>query len=145
MHYLIFAGLGPLIGLACVFPMITVTEGNPFNGKLADMLLGMAWSTPFAYVFGLIPALVSAWAVRQAQIRQSKPEWLWVTLIGTAVGLIFVVAFGAVLEALIPRGRSVFDIRKEAFLAYVPTCLIPTLACWWISRRFAKPIARGAL
>ncbi|MBB4041135.1 amino acid transporter [Microvirga flocculans] len=137
MHWLIFAGLGPPIGLACVFTGIAVYSANPFDGKLVDMILVTAGITAFAYIFGLLPALVSGWAVRQVQIRQLRPEWLWVTLIGTLVGFIFVVAFGAVLEALIPSGLSVFDIRKEAFFVYVPTCLVPTLVCWYLSRHSA--------
>ncbi|WP_457091321.1 hypothetical protein [Microvirga sp. P5_D2] len=133
--WLIFAGLGPPIGLVTVFAAIAIGDGNPFDGKLADMISGTAWLTPFAYVFGLLPALVSGGAVRQVQIRQFRPEWLWVTLIGTVVGFIFVVAFGAVLEALLLSGRSVFETPKEAFLVYVPTCLVPTLVCWLLSWR----------
>ncbi|MEE1657563.1 hypothetical protein VB618_15250 [Microvirga sp. CF3062] len=146
MHWFIFAGLGPLIGLTSAFLFGftsnflagTPQSYDPFSGSLMDQIAGITFLAICAYIFGLIPALAAALAVRKVQIRQARHEWVWVTLMGIGIGLIFVVAFGAALQWLIPRGGSIFDIHKEAFLVYVPTCLIPTLVCWRLSRRFDK-------
>jgi hypothetical protein len=110
-----------------------------FSGPLRAVFAVIAFVAVFAYVFGLIPALIAALAVRKVQARQVRREWLWVTLIGLGIGFVFVVAFGMVLEWLIPSGRSIFDIHKEAFLVFVPTCLVPTLVCWRLSCRFDQP------
>jgi len=130
-----------MIGFASTLVAGELDGGYLFSGPLVGVITGMAMLIPFAYVFGLIPALVAALAVRQIQLRQAKPEWLWVTLFGTIIGFVFVPAFGAALGGLLgSAGWSVADIRKEAFLAYVPTCLIPTLVCWWLSRWLDKPV-----
>lgn len=136
MHYLVFAGLGPPIGLVCLFVWMALHTANPFDGKLMSMILGMAGLTPFSYVFGLIPALVSGWAVRQVQIRRFRLEWLWTALIGAGIGPIFVVAFGVVLG---PIEWDISEIRKEGLFGSVTTCGIPTLACWYVSKRLTKP------
>lgn len=143
MHWLIFTGLGPLIGLACVFAAVMVDSRSLFDGKLVDAIQVMAWFTVLAYIVGLMPALVSGWAVRQVHIRRLRPEWLWVTLTGTIIGFIFVVAFGTMLGGLHDSAVwDVSDIRKEAFLVFVPTCLVSTLVCWYLSRGWAKRLGQ---
>ena len=134
MHGVIFAGLGPPIGLAVVLAANALDGGDLFSGPLTGVIAGIAFMAVWAYAFGLIPALVAAMAVRQVQVRRVKPEWLWVTFAGIGIGLIFVLALGALFSVLLGSSRfSFLEIRKEAYFFYVLTCLIPTLICWRLS------------
>jgi hypothetical protein len=56
-RFVIFALLGPPLGLLIVFLMPSFTHGKPLEFPAPD---GMLLLSPFAYLFGVVPALLTA-------------------------------------------------------------------------------------
>jgi hypothetical protein len=145
-HWLIFAGLGPLLGWTSGVVAIALFSAaggeTPFPGlSVTEFFL---FGVPIAYLFGLIPALVSGSTVQQLQIRLVTHHWLWVILTGLAVGLVFEVAIASLIDVLLGtwQGGDVPYFTTEALIACVSACLIPTLVCWRLSL-WLTPISKS--
>jgi hypothetical protein len=71
MHWLIFVILGPLIGFVTVLGAFIGLSGTSYP---SDWIVEALPGLPLAYLYGVIPALMAAFAVRQLQVRQTSHE-----------------------------------------------------------------------
>jgi Na+/phosphate symporter len=130
MHWLIFVGIGPPIGLLSALILSTAVTGEFDTQFLMNMaVIGL----PASYIYGLIPALAAAFAVQRLQARHVSHEGLWVSLIGLGIGFIYV----GLIATLV--GESPGSVMSDVAAIYAFTCLLPTLACWRLSKRLARP------
>jgi len=130
-RWLVFAGLGPPIGLTSLLALILLDQGRLPPVPLAELLLeGLGLS----YAIGLIPALAAALVTGLLRRRGMSFEILWVALTGAAIGmaLLIVVASG-----------HIEHIEMRMAILFVVVCLVPTLACWHLSRRLDKTTKIG--
>jgi hypothetical protein len=86
---------------------------------------------PLFYALGLIPALLAAVTVGLLQRREWASEIVWVVLIGFGIGVLAILSVASLAGSL----KVAFD---RISVVYILTCLIPTLACWFLSRGISK-------
>lgn len=131
-HWLIFAGLGPPIGMISLLMSVAGIHGISPPISL-DVFIPIVPMLGFSYVFGLLPALAAAFGVLCFQRWQIGYEWLAVSLLGVVIGLIFIIAFSGLTGSISRDGRE--------YAEAVITCLVPTLTCRYLSGRLAKMAA----
>jgi hypothetical protein len=126
-HWLIFVGLGPLIGVVIVIVGIFFQEGWPDSHKAALLLL---MGLMFSHLLGSAPALAAAFVVWGLRRLRLPLEWLWAGLVGGAAGLfVFEMTIQLVLG---------FPPFSDRLLPLSMICIIPSWACWYLSTRVPK-------
>jgi hypothetical protein len=129
-HWLIFAGLGPLIGLAVTLVLLGLEREEVLS--VYPFLLMTVLGMPFTYVVGLLPALLGAFAVRLLQNRRVSHEWLWVSLGAPLAGVIFMIA------STVMVGRDPFSTPSTTYMGFALIFFVSGSACWCLSKRFDK-------
>ena len=113
-RFVIFLGIGPLIGYAVVFIVIRWLHPSPMR-NYANVLAGI----PFAYALGFLPALAAAsvdWLLRR---------WAWRIVVTTIIGLV-----GSSMWAIAPylKFHNVRDLIMFAAMGAIPAAV-----CSWLS------------
>jgi hypothetical protein len=129
-YWLVYALLGPPIGF-----LVFVAGGVILNGSAAlEMVpLSVMIGLPLSYVLGLVPALIAAFAVQLGQRGSSVFERIWILCVGLGTGI----PFSTFMEAaLLEPVLSDIDLSPigGGSVVYVLVCLIPTFACWYLSK-----------
>jgi hypothetical protein len=75
----------------------------------------------FAYVIGLIPALMAAALICWRGLRHGTVSFGYAIMVGTLIGLMM---------------GGVLGISKPGNAWFFPICLIATIVCWLITRRW---------
>lgn len=129
-YWLVYALLGPPIGL-----LVFVAGGVILNGSVAlEMVpLSVMIGLPLSYVLGLVPALIAAFAVQLGQRGSPVFERVWVLCVGLGTGIPFSVFMEAALLEPVLSDVDLSPIGGGS-VVYVLVCLIPTLACWYLSK-----------
>jgi hypothetical protein len=136
---LVFVLLGPLLGSA-VFSVATAMFGFGWNVGAYDALFitlfTWLFGAPMAYAVGFLPAVAAGLVIG---IRQC--------FFGRA-SLLFAIATGLVVGALFLCVRWLLDVPDKTYApTFVPiglaTCLLPTIVCWAIVRRWYDVPGRG--
>ena len=118
---LVFALLGPPIGYA-VFLIWAAGENWLRHGRLRADLGSFLLFFPFSYLVGIIPALGVGAIVALIEAR-SRFKLLPVAATGIAMGWAFSVLIASYFNSV---------------LLSVAICLVPTLVCWHLSRRWQQ-------
>lgn len=125
----VFLFLAPPIGWLVYSTGMVVGEAlkGDWLGTLGTGLLVILIGLPFSYVFGAIPAAISALTmVFGSTLLEAEPGPIFATLAGLSCGLIFAVVFHRDADAAVLGIRAYFALK-------VLTCLVPTLICWWLT------------
>ena len=130
----VFAVFGPPIGLLSLFSTVLAEPGTQLT------LPALLWLLPFAYLMGLVPALLTALAVAFAA-RRLKPGVPAAAVLAGAIGFVLV-SLSAALDFLRDPGAAItlqdgMDTLKYGALAGA----VPAAACSLIHAALRK--ARG--
>jgi hypothetical protein len=133
-HWLIFAVLGPPLGVVTLVIGISIATGSPDSDDAGHYLVaGLLWS----HLFGFAPALAAALAIRLLQRLMFPHEWLWAGLIGGATGLgVFVIALRVLFDPPIS-----WIVSGELPLFFM-VCAIPSWTCWYLSKMIPQKAQR---
>ena len=131
MPIAVFAVFGPPIGLLSLFSTILAEPGTQLT------LPALLWLLPFAYLMGLLPALVTALGVVSAA-RRLRPGVPAAVVLAAAIGFV-VVSLSAALDFLREPDvavtvQGVMDILKYGALAGA----VPAAACSLIQAALGK-------
>lgn len=133
-NWLVFAGLGPPIGFASLLAAIAVLDGVP-PPESAGFLIMIG--VPASYIVGIVPALLTAAALRWVQVKAWPFDWFWGGLAGAASGVVLVQLAAVIAgEALFPKDGLLVGV-------YAIVGLVPALVCWHLSRRLDKSAWHG--
>jgi hypothetical protein len=128
--FIIFAFLGPPLGLLTLIFMSIVRDlyyENFQNLLPPGGLTAVGLLIVVSYAFGIVPAVISGLGVFWIRRKQFRNEALYVVLVGTAVGITYVLCVLLLTDQfylhLMPAGK---------ILPMIGTCLGPTLVCWAI-------------
>jgi Family of unknown function (DUF5413) len=138
-RYLIFAGLGPLIGGFLLLLVTTILSGYWNQTDLSEVrkFFAVALSTlQFSYLFGLLPALL---------IGSIDDILSHVSKINAAVRMLMVGGCGFAAAELLYGSRGP-DSGAKQFILYGLVGLIPAMLSSWLSadNKTATPPARVA-
>ena len=129
---LVFVLLGPLLGSA-VFSVATAMYGFGWKVDAYDALFitlfTWLFGAPMAYAIGFLPAVAAGLVIGIRQCFFGRANLLFAVATGLMVGVVFLSA------------RWLFDAPDKTYApTFLPiaiaTCLIPTIACWAIVRKW---------
>ena len=120
---IVFALLGPPIGMPVFLLGVAAIDPKPASLiVLIENLIGfIIMGIPFCYVIGIIPALAVGMLTAIGENISRRFGFVHVALLGLVCGLVFALTIGR-------NGGLGYAVVK------VLTCLVPTIACWEISR-----------
>jgi hypothetical protein len=136
---LVFVLLGPLLG-GTVFSVATATFGFGWNVDAHDALFialfTWLFGAPIAYAVGFLPAVAAGLVIGIRQCFFGRAKLLFAIATGLAVGAAFLLV------------RWLLDAPDKSYApTFVPiglaTCLLPTIMCWAIVRRWYDLAGRG--
>ena len=124
---LVFALLGPPIGslVICLGSAVINPLPSPLSLALGNLVFLMVTAIPFSYVIGIVPALLVGTLTAIGENISQRFGFVHVVLLGLICGFIFAALFDR-------HGRSDLGYAVVKML----TCLVPTIGCWRISRRW---------
>ena len=131
-RYLIFAAVGPFLGGLLLLFASTYTSGywtQTNAAEVAKLFVVFGKTLQFAYLFGLVPALMMA-AVDDILFHVRRIGWVARMLI---VG---VLAFGA--SELIYGGQRT-DASVLQFILYGLPGFVPATFASWLAHEYAEP------
>jgi hypothetical protein len=128
--FLVFALLGPPLGSAIYTVGLIaghIAKGQP-SPPVDEAVMIMLFTAPFSYVFGLVPALLTATLLLAGpRLFNIRPGLPYAVATGFACGVVFALIF-------LP-GADESGLGKAGYFALkVLTCLVPSLICWWLAR-----------
>ena len=131
-RYLIFAAVGPFLGGLLLLFATTYTSGywaQTNAAEVAKLFVVFGKTLQFAYLFGLVPALMMA-AVDDILFHVKRIGWVVRMLI---VG---VLAFAA--SELIYGGQRT-DASAFQFILYGLPGFVPATFASWLAHKYARP------
>lgn len=132
---LVFLALGPPLGALAFFLAIGLV--NLGHGVLPEdlftiCLVALIYGVPMSYLFGAAPALASGLMVGLWQSSRGR-----VTLPGSvAIGALTGVGLAALSGTRVWPSPSVESSELLIGGVLIATCLIPTVLCWLVVRRW---------
>jgi len=129
---LVFVLLGPLVGSA-VFSIATAIFGFGWNVGAGDAvfiaLFTWLFGAPMAYAIGFPPAAAAGLVIGIRQCFFGRANLAYAAATGLIVGAVFL------------SGRGLIDPPDKTYApTFVPiaiaTCLIATIACWAVVRKW---------
>jgi hypothetical protein len=136
---LVFVLLGPLLGSA-VFALATAVFGFGWNVRADDAvfitLFTWLFGAPLAYAVGFLPSVAAGLMIGVRQCFFGRANLLFALATGLVVGAAFLLV------------RWLLDAPDKTYApTFVPialaTCLVPTLVCWMIVRKWYAPQSGG--
>jgi hypothetical protein len=144
----LFLGLGPFAGLVgfmisfYVIAIIDILNGaGPSLEKLLNAPTILIIGIPFAYMFGIVPALLAGLSVAIFFGFMRRVPWHLALLIGLCVGAAFSLATGHTL--MLGSGRT-YRAWDHHLVTVLP-CVVATLVCWAAMRRQLAPRNRQGM
>jgi hypothetical protein len=131
-RYLIFASLGPFLGGFLLLFATTYTSGywtQTDAAEVAKMFVVFAKTLQYAYLFGILPALMIG-AVDDILFHVKRINWVLRMLIVGAVG------FAATELLYGSRGTESGVIQ---FVLYGLVGFVPSTISSWLSHKYAEP------
>jgi uncharacterized membrane protein YeaQ/YmgE (transglycosylase-associated protein family) len=131
-RYLIFAAVGPFLGGFLLLFATTYTSGywtQTNAAEVAKLFVVFGKTLQFAYLFGIVPALMMA-AVDDILLHVRRLHWVLRMLI---VG---VIAFA--MAELIYGGQRTEPGAVQFILFGLPG-LIPAIVASWLAHKYAEP------
>jgi len=139
---MVFLIAGPPVGALAFFLSIGLL-GMGRNVDLAGMvwlgLFAVIYALPLSYLFGALPAAVAGLAVAVRQDRAGPIGWRFSLLIGAAIGLGLQLVSSQPIIA--PDATTTYGMPMGTAVMLL-TCLVATLLCSRLARRFAPPARR---
>jgi len=131
---LVYVLLGPPVGwlLFGTWLATVASRSEPWLETAGKSAILIVAGIPLSYVIGCIPALAVGTIVALAQNRWASFGLAHVAAIGVACGILFALAFERNTD------NPGIDPRTY-FIVKVLTCLVPSLICWLIARRWRRP------
>jgi hypothetical protein len=135
-RYLIFAVLGPLIGGFLLLIATTYASGywnETSLGEVGKLFVVFAKTLQYAYLFGIIPALMLA-SIDDILYHVKKISW--------PVRLLIVGVIGFIAAELLYGSRGP-DSGVVQFILYGLVGLVPVMLSSWLSHKYAdeqKPV-----
>ena len=138
---LVYLLLGPPIGALVFMGTLAVsglasTDGGTAAGVAWVLLFALIYAVPLSYLIGTLPAAIVGTLIGAYQVWRGPVGWWLALAIGLAAGLWLFWAGGGPL----PSATEANPERRSQLLHLVTlmaTCLVPTMACWLIARRWA--------
>jgi len=131
-RYLIFAALGPFLGGFLLLFATTYASGywtQTNLGEVAKLFVVFAKTLQYAYLFGIVPALMIG-AVDDILFHVHRLNWMARVLIVGAVG------FAAAELMYGSRGQ---DSGAIQFILYGLVGFVPATISSWLAHRYAEP------
>ncbi|QWG12311.1 DUF5413 family protein [Bradyrhizobium sediminis] len=131
-RYLIFAALGPFLGGFLLLLATTYTSGywtQTNIGEIKKLLAVFARTLQYAYLFGIVPALMMA-AVDDILLHVKR--------IGPVARMLIVGALAFVASELLFGSRGP-DSGAVQFILYGLPGLVPAMIASWLAHKYAEP------
>jgi hypothetical protein len=131
-RYLIFAAVGPFLGGFLLLFATTYTSGywtQTSAGEVAKLFVVFGKTLQFAYLFGIVPALMMA-AVDDILCHIKRIHWVVRMLIVGALAF-------AVSELLYGSQRS--DSGAIQFILYGLPGFVPATVASWLAHKYTDP------
>ncbi len=131
-RYLIFAAIGPFLGGFLLLFATTYTSGywsQTSLGEVAKLFLVFGKTLQFAYLFGIVPALMMA-AIDDILLHVKRIGWV--------VRMLIVGALAFAASELIYGGQR-SDTGVVQFILYGLPGLVPAMVASWLAHRYAEP------
>ncbi|QWG19560.1 DUF5413 family protein [Bradyrhizobium sediminis] len=131
-RYLIFAALGPLLGGFLLLLATTYTSGywtQTNIGEVKKLLVVFARTLQYAYLFGIVPALMMA-AVDDILFHVKR--------LGSGVRILIIGVLAFVASELLFGSRGP-DSGAVQFILYGLPGLVPATIASWLAHKYAEP------
>ncbi len=131
-RYLIFAAIGPFLGGFLMLLATTYASGywtQISAGEVAKLFVVFGKTLQFAYLFGIVPALMMA-AGDDILFHVQRINWV--------ARMLIVGAIAFAMAVLIYGGLRLEPSAVQLILYGLPG-LVPALVASWLSHKFAEP------
>jgi len=131
-RYLIFAAVGPFLGGFLLLFATTYTSGywaQTSAAEVAKLFVVFGKTLQFAYLFGIVPALMMA-AVDDILFHVQRINW---------VARVLIVGGIAFATALLIYGGQRTDPGALQVILFGLPGLIPAMVASWLSHKYAEP------